>query len=126
MRDTMKLDEVQLTNVADGALEREFQTLLCEVNQIIANGDEYQTTKEGELKMKVELSIDLIWMNGSMTVVTAANLKRPKRIAAARGLYRRGNAWFVWDEGAQMGLAMPTRTAETMDAAGATPGTEGE
>lgn len=118
MRDTMKLDEVQLTNIADGALEREFQTALCEVNQIIATGDEYQTTKDGELKMKLAMEVEFVWMNGTMTAVVSANLKRPKRLAAARGLYRRGTGWFVWGEGEQMGLTMPTRETATQVASG--------
>lgn len=106
-----KLFEVTLSNVAEGALETQFQERLQELGALIAEGlQNFESDKDGivvaGIPMEARFSIS---PQGGIMVSVRAELKPPKRKVVTRSIHHRKakNEWFVWDEPKQEPLKFP-------------------
>lgn len=101
----IKIDQVTLTNVADGKLEEHFQELLTESSEIFKSFDDYESNK-GNVACKLKFELDVVFneSSGAITVYARGGLTRPKRKLAVRGLIQRGDKFFVFDEPKQAPL----------------------
>lgn len=109
----IKLEEMTLGNLAEGALEKRFQDCMAEIAAIFAQANVYQTDGGrvlAKVKMVAEFRRD---DEGDVEVWIGADVVSPKRKMVSRGgtHYREGR-WLVSKEHRQDPLPMFPRAAD--------------
>jgi hypothetical protein len=95
----IKLEPTTLSNLADGELEGKFQARLQELSNLLAEPADFARNTEGELVAEITMTARFAQApNGAIAVFVGADLKRPKRMLAVRGIYRRSGKFFTANE----------------------------
>lgn len=108
----IKLEEMNLGNLAEGSLERRFQDCMVEIAQIFSQSGVYATDAGrvvAKVKMVAEFRRD---DDGDVEVWIGADVVGPKRKMVSRGgTHYRNGKWLVSEEHKQDPLPMFPRAA---------------
>jgi hypothetical protein len=99
-----QLDTLTLANLADGALEAQFQECLQRLGaDIIAELGQYECGKDGDVTASIKMTAKFAILPGdgaapSIMVAVRADLDSPKRKLIARSVHwqKRSNEFVVW------------------------------
>ncbi len=78
-----------LSNLCEGALERQFQDALAELSAILENAEDFERSKDEVLRCGVHLEIELERQgdDAAVSVSVRARIKRPKRKRVSRTIF---------------------------------------
>jgi len=117
---TLRIDPLTLANVADGALEEQFQALLADVSACFELGHDGEHNipwklTHGRATCKVSLDIEFThsFENGMSVVAVGSKLKLPARKTVARTVMIRDGAVFCEPGGEQTDLVTYINEEET-------------
>lgn len=95
------LEELGLSNVAKGALERRFQEFLGKMRaEILAQLDDYASDKNGKVKLKMQFDLEFLIAEQDgqvdVDVIAGATFKPPTLVKKGESVFIKGEKCLVW------------------------------